>query len=79
MANGIELSLSYFGKKITMKNESPVLHAGELYKMFRSIMIAEFGEDTWDNLTKVQDKINPIIEWEQVLDDIFKDKIWLEN
>jgi len=56
---GIELSLSYFGKKITIKNETPVLHAGELYNMFRSIMIAEFGEGTWNNLTEVQeDEIN---------------------
>jgi hypothetical protein len=56
MANGIELSLSYFGKKIIMRDNSPVLHAGELYNMFKSMIVSEFGEDTWDNLNKVQDE-----------------------
>ena len=55
MAKPIELTLSYFGKSITQKQYSSVLHVGDLYKMFRGIMIAEFGQDTWDNLTKVQD------------------------
>jgi len=53
---GIELSLSYFGKKIIIKNETPVLHAGELYKMFKGMIVSQFGEDTWNNLTESQDE-----------------------
>jgi hypothetical protein len=54
MAKPIELTLSYFGKTITQKQYSSVLHVGDLYKMFRGIIISEFGQDTWDNLTQVQ-------------------------
>lgn len=65
MAKPIELTLSYFGKSITQKQYSSVLHVGDLYKMFKGIMIAEFGQDTWDNITKVQvDKEVVDINWE---------------
>jgi len=56
MSKSIELSLSYFGKRITVKNYSSVLHAQELYNMFKGIMISEFGEQVWENLTKVQNE-----------------------
>jgi hypothetical protein len=59
MAKPIELTLSYFGKTISQKQYSSVLHVGDLYKMFKGIMISEFGQDTWDNLTKVQDVPEP--------------------
>jgi hypothetical protein len=62
MAKPIELTLSYFGKSITQKQYSSVLHVGDLYKMFRGIMISEFGQDVWDNLTKEQDKPNNLQE-----------------
>ena len=65
MAKPIELTLSYFGKSITQKQYSSVLHVGDLYKMFKGIMIAEFGQDTWDNITKPQiDKEVVDINWE---------------
>jgi hypothetical protein len=70
MAKPIELTLSYFGKTISQKQYSSVLHVGDLYKMFRGIMISEFGQDTWDNLTKVQDKVKHNDEKEDMIESI---------
>jgi len=65
MAKPIELTLSYFGKSITQKQYSSVLHVSDLYKMFRGIIIAEFGQDVWNDITKAQvDKEIVDIDWE---------------
>jgi hypothetical protein len=65
MAKPIELTLSYFGKSITQKQYSSVLHVSDLYKMFKGIMIGEFGQDVWDDITKGQiDKEIVDIDWE---------------
>ena len=65
MAKPIELTLSYFGKSITQKQYSSVLHVGDLYKMFKGIMIAEFGQDVWEDISKPQiDKEVVDINWE---------------
>jgi hypothetical protein len=74
MTKPIELTLSYFGKTITHKQYSSVLHVADLYKMFRGMMISEFGQDTWDDLTKDKNSIEtevvePILEEELELDD----------
>lgn len=66
MAKPIELTLSYFGKTISQKQYSSVLHVGDLYKMFRGMIIAEFGQDTWDNLTKEQGVVENLQEAEMV-------------
>lgn len=67
MAKPIELTLSYFGKSISQKQYSSVLHVGDLYKMFKGIMISEFGQDTWDNITKDKNVIE-VEDIEPVLD-----------
>lgn len=43
------ISLSYhcFGKTITIKNESSVLDVRDLFNMFRTIIVTEFGEKQW--------------------------------
>jgi len=65
MAKPIELTLSYFGKSITQKQYSSVLHVGDLYKMFKGIIIAEFGQDVWEDISKPQiDKEVVDINWE---------------
>ena len=74
MAKPIELTLSYFGKSISQKNYSSCLHVGDLYKMFKGIMISEFGQETWDDLTKDKnliesEVIEPILEEELELID----------
>ena len=74
MTKPIELTLSYFGKSISQKSYSSCLHVGDLYKMFKGIMISEFGQDTWDDLTKDKNLIEtevvePILEEELELDD----------
>jgi hypothetical protein len=48
----IVLTLTYFGKSITVKDTSPVLHPGQVMEMFKGIMISTFGQDTWDSLLK---------------------------
>jgi len=73
MAKPIELTLSYFGKTISHKQYSSVLHVGDLYKMFKGIMISEFGQDTWDDLTIDKNLIEtgdvePILKEELELD-----------
>ena len=67
MAKPIELTLSYFGKSITQKQYSSVLHVGDLYKMFKGIMISEFGQDTWDDITRDKNVIE-VEDIEPVLD-----------
>lgn len=74
MTKPIELTLSYFGKSISQKSYSSCLHVGDLYKMFKGIMISEFGQDTWDDLTKDKnlvetEDVEPILEGELELDD----------
>jgi hypothetical protein len=65
MAKPIELTLSYFGKSISQKSYSSCLHVGDLYRMFKGIMIGEFGQDVWDDITKAQvDKEIVDIDWE---------------
>lgn len=67
MAKPIELTLSYFGKSITQKQYSSVLHVSDLYKMFKGIMIAEFGQDVWDNITKdknIIEDVEPVLSEE---------------
>jgi hypothetical protein len=65
MAKPIELTLSYFGRSISQKSYSSCLHVGDLYRMFKGIMISEFGQETWDDLTKGQiDKEIVDIDWE---------------
>ena len=65
MGKPIELTLSYFGKSITQKQYSSVLHVSDLYKMFKGIMIAEFGQDVWEDISKPQiDKEVVDINWE---------------
>jgi hypothetical protein len=76
MAKPIELTLSYFGKSITQKQYSSVLHVGDLYKMFRGIIIAEFGQDTWDNLTKDK-KVIETEDEELILDEELE--MWFLN
>jgi hypothetical protein len=68
MAKPIELTLSYFGKSITQKQYSSVLHVSDLYKMFKGIMISEFGQETWDDLTKDKNLIETEDE-ELILDE----------
>lgn len=43
------ISLSYhcFGKTISIKNESSILEARDLFSMFKTIIITEFGEKHW--------------------------------
>jgi len=75
MAKPIELTLSYFGKSISQKNYSSCLHVADLYKMFKGIMISEFGQETWDDLTKDKN----IIEDEEILDEeleLTEDVMW---
>lgn len=67
MAKPIELTLSYFGKSITQKQYSSVLHVGDLYKMFKGIMISEFGQETWDDITRDKNVIE-VEDIEPVLD-----------
>ena len=74
MTKPIELTLSYFGKSISQKSYSSCLHVADLYKMFKGIMISEFGQDTWDDLTKDKnlietEDVEPILEGELELDD----------
>jgi hypothetical protein len=76
MAKPIELTLSYFGKSITQKQYSSVLHVGDLYKMFRGMIIAEFGQDTWDNLTKDK-KVIETEDEELILDEELE--MWFLN
>ena len=68
MAKPIELTLSYFGKSISQKNYSSCLHVADLYKMFKGIMISEFGQETWDDLTKDKNLIETEDE-ELILDE----------
>jgi hypothetical protein len=67
MAKPIELTLSYFGKSISQKNYSSCLHVADLYKMFKGIMISEFGQDTWDDITRDKNVIE-VEDIEPVLD-----------
>jgi hypothetical protein len=46
----VVLTLSYFGKTITIRDNSSVLHPGEVMDMFKSIMIPTFGQEIWNNL-----------------------------
>jgi hypothetical protein len=68
MAKPIELTLSYFGKSISQKSYSSCLHVGDLYKMFKGIMISEFGQETWDDLIKDKNLIETEDE-ELILDE----------
>jgi len=75
MAKPIELTLSYFGRSISQKSYSSCLHVGDLYRMFKGIMISEFGQETWDDLTKDKN----IIEDEEILDEeleLTEDVMW---
>lgn len=76
MAKPIELTLSYFGKSISQKNYSSVLHVSDLYKMFKGIMIAEFGQDVWDDITKDKNKIE-VEDIEPILDEELE--MWFLN
>ena len=67
MGKPIELTLSYFGKSISQKNYSSCLHVADLYKMFKGIMISEFGQDTWDDITRDKNIIE-VEDIEPVLD-----------
>ena len=46
------ISLSYhcFGKTITLKHDSSVLRVRDLFLMFRSIIVTEFGEQHWKEM-----------------------------
>ena len=44
----ISLSFHYFGKTITVKNDSSVLEVRELFEMFKGIIITSFGEKQWE-------------------------------
>lgn len=68
MAKPIELTLSYFGRSISQKSYSSCLHVGDLYRMFKGIMISEFGQETWDDLTKDKNLIETEDE-ELILDE----------
>ena len=43
----ITLSYHCFGKTISLKHDSSVLRLRDLFIMFRSIIISEFGEEEW--------------------------------
>ena len=76
MAKPIELTLSYFGKSISQKQYSSVLHVSDLYRMFKGIMISEFGQETWDDLTKDKNIIETEDE-ELILDEELE--MWFLN
>ena len=53
-----QLSFHYFGKTISIKNESDVLHIGEVFDMFRTIIVSEFGQKEWENtILNIGDKM----------------------
>jgi hypothetical protein len=51
MANKpISLTFNYFGKTITVKEDSPVLHIRSMFEMFKAIVITTYGEKEWENM-----------------------------
>lgn len=44
------LTFYYFGKTISVKNDTSVLHLRQIFNMFRSIIVSEFSEKEWENM-----------------------------
>ena len=46
------ISLSYycFGKTITLKHDSSVLRVRDLFNMFKTIIVSEYGEQEWKDM-----------------------------
>ena len=51
MANkSISLSYNCWGKSITIKHDSSVLRVRDLFKMFKTIIVSEYGEEEWTKM-----------------------------
>jgi len=46
----ISLTYKCWGKEITTKHDSSVLRVPDLFRMFRSIIVSEFGEQEWNRM-----------------------------
>lgn len=44
------LTFHYFGKTVSVKNDTNVIHLRQIFNMFRSIVVSEFGEKEWENM-----------------------------
>ena len=51
--NSISLSYNCYGKTITIKHDSSVLRARDLFNMFKTIVVSEFGEENYKELLLV--------------------------
>ena len=46
----VSLTLTFFGKSLSVKNDTQVLHAAEVAEMFRTIYTGAFGDKAWKDL-----------------------------
>jgi hypothetical protein len=51
--NNISLSYNCYGKTITIKHDTSVLRGRDLFGMFKTIVVSEFGEENWKELLLV--------------------------
>ena len=49
MEKALTLSAHIMGKTITIKRDTNVIHVGELFNMFKTIIVSEFGERVWED------------------------------
>lgn len=50
MNKPITLTFHYFGKTVTVKDDTNVLHLENAFNMFKSIVISEFGQEDWEKM-----------------------------
>jgi hypothetical protein len=50
MGHPIILSFTCFGKTTTIKKNGGVMHIDDMFDMFRTIVISEFGEKKWEEM-----------------------------
>lgn len=51
--NSISLTYNCYGKTITIKHDTSVLRGRDLFGMFKTIVVSEFGEENWKELLLV--------------------------
>lgn len=58
MNKPITLAFNCFGKTTTIKKDGDILHVNDLFGMFKTIVISEFGEKKWEEMIlKIGDEI----------------------
>lgn len=58
MNKPITLAFNCFGKTTTIKKDGGILHVNDLFDMFKTIVISEFGEKKWEEMIlKIGDEI----------------------